>query len=244
MATTIVGLFDGITQADCAVRVLVGSGFNSEDISILTHDSNGEAGSTGGVKRNESVTGGGGILSELGNIIHGRLTVVVPAIGLLVATGPLATTLARTTLGTPACGLLEALTAIGILEEHGGYYAEGVRRGGTLVAVRTADRLADRAEDIMKIHKAVNMQKRMAQWQHSGWVTFTPEAKPFSLEEAARERAIAGTEHKQRASDFNRYDTDFRSHFFIMTEETIEASYRAVRPCIPLWVHACSQPTV
>ena len=196
MATTKVGLFDEFTQADRAVQVLVGSGFSAEDISLLTHDSNAEAGSTGGVKGNAPVVEAGGILSELGNIIRGRLTVVVPAIGLLVAVGPLASALARTTLGTPACGLLEALTAIGISEAYGGDYADGVRRGGTLVAVRTTDRLADRAEDILKIHKAVDMQKRAARWRHGGWVTFTPQADPFSFEERTREHEIAGTEHQ------------------------------------------------
>jgi hypothetical protein len=229
MATTIAGLFDGFTQADHAVRVLVGSGFSSDDISILIHTNRGAPVSTGVEKGNKPAAGDNAVHHELGNIIVGRLTLLVPAMGLLGAAGPLVTALARTTLNAPSCGLLDALTAIGIAEEHVGYYAEGVRRGGIFIAVRTSDRMADRAEDIMAIHKVADMQKQTARWRQSGWVNFTPETKPLSTEEMARECEIASTEHP-RASDFHIYETDFRSHFYIITSESLASSYEHYAP--------------
>lgn len=229
MATTVAGLFDEFTQADHAVRVLVGSGFSSDDISILIHRNRGAPVSTGVEKGNKLAARDNAVHYELGSSTIGRLTLQVPAIGLLGAAGPLATALAGTTLNTPSYELIDALTAIGIAEEYVGYYAEGVRRGGTFIAVRTSDRMADRAKDIMMIHKVADMQKRTARWRQSGWVNFTPETKPFSTEEMARECEIASMEHTC-AGEFHIYETDFRSHFYIITYESLESSYEQYAP--------------
>ncbi|MDB5171299.1 MAG: protein of unknown function DUF2382-containing protein [Phycisphaerales bacterium] len=49
------------------------------------------------------------------------------------------------------------------------YYAEGTRRGGTLVTATTPDNLADRAADIMRDHNAIDVDERAAQWRSAGW---------------------------------------------------------------------------
>jgi len=57
----------------------------------------------------------------------------------------------------------------GVPEHEGAYYAEGVRRGGTLVSVKADDRLADRVIDVMADHGAVDIDQRATEWRQSGW---------------------------------------------------------------------------
>ena len=91
-------------------------------------------------------------------------------------------------VGAVAGGLIGALTDIGVPEEQAGYYAEGVRRGGVLVTVRAEDNLVDRAVEIMERHKAVDVEQRAAYWRESGWNRYSPQAKPYTSDEIARER--------------------------------------------------------
>jgi uncharacterized protein (TIGR02271 family) len=49
------------------------------------------------------------------------------------------------------------------------YYAEGTRRGGTLVTAAAPDNLAERAADIMRDHNAIDVDERAEQWRNSGW---------------------------------------------------------------------------
>src|SRR5262245_47023894 len=56
-----------------------------------------------------------------------------------------------------AGGLLGAMTAAGVPEEQAHAYAEGVRRGGTLVAVTTDAILGSAAYDLMQRHGVVDI---------------------------------------------------------------------------------------
>ena len=64
---------------------------------------------------------------------------------------------------------LKEAFGFGVSEQEGAYYAEGIRRGGTLVSVRADDALVDRVVDIMAQHGAVDIDERSAQWRQSGW---------------------------------------------------------------------------
>jgi uncharacterized protein (TIGR02271 family) len=48
-------------------------------------------------------------------------------------------------------------------------YAEGVRRGGTLVTVQADDDRADLAAEILERHGAVDIDRRTAEWRRGGW---------------------------------------------------------------------------
>ena len=82
---------------------------------------------------------------------------------------PIATALAGAGIGAAAGGLIGGLTEAGVPEHHAEYYAEGVRRGGVLVTVRTTDALAERAADILDIAGATDVDERAAEWRSSGW---------------------------------------------------------------------------
>jgi len=61
-------------------------------------------------------------------------------------------------------------------ERYASYYAEGTRRGGTLVTVEASDELADRAAEVLRQNGAVDIDKRAAEWGRSGWTGYTASA--------------------------------------------------------------------
>ena len=93
------------------------------------------------------VGGGAGLLAGIGAL-------AIPGIGPIVAAGWLVAALTGAGVGAAAGGLLGALTQAGIGEEQAEVYAEGVRRGGNLVTVRTDDSRATEVEAIMQRHNA------------------------------------------------------------------------------------------
>src|SRR5439155_20856442 len=75
------------------------------------------------------VGGGAGLLAGLGML-------EIPGIGPVVAAGWLVSTAAGAAAGAAAGGLIGSLTGAGVSKEHAHIYAEGVRRGGSLVTAR------------------------------------------------------------------------------------------------------------
>ncbi len=168
---TITRLFDDYTVAEAAVRDLESAGFADSDVSIVrrqgdstTVTTEGEtSGAAVGATIGTVVGGGAGLLAGLGML-------AIPGIGPVVAAGWLAAALLGVGAGAAAGGLIGALTTAGVSEEDAHVYAEGVRRGGTLVTVRALDeQRAMRAEAIINRHSAVNITERGDQYRQSGW---------------------------------------------------------------------------
>jgi uncharacterized protein (TIGR02271 family) len=192
MAKTIVGLFDTFTEAQGAVQALVNKGFPRDNISIAANNATGEytqstasseewSGTATGAAAGATIGGIGGLLVGLG-------TLAIPGVGPIVAAGPLIAALTGAGVGAVAGGLIGALTDIGVPEEEAGYYAEGVRRGGTLVTVNAEDGMVDRAVDILENHNAVDVEQRASSWKQSGWTGYSSTAKPYTADEITRER--------------------------------------------------------
>ena len=64
----------------------------------------------------------------------------------------------------------------GVPEQDAHVYAEGIRRGGTLVSVRTE--LPDDAQRILDSYASVNIQNRRSQLADSGWQNFNDPSRP------------------------------------------------------------------
>jgi stress response protein YsnF len=195
MTKTVIALYDNAEHARNAVKDLVDSGFERERISIVASDARGEyrdvKGTEAGSDMASDVGAGAGIGAVLGGIaglVVGLGAFTIPGIGPLVAAGPLATTLAGLGVGAAAGGLVGALTNLGIPEEDAETYAEGVRRGGTLVTVETADERSNRAVDILNRHNPVDMERRSSEWRQANWQGYRHDADPLSPEEIDRER--------------------------------------------------------
>jgi uncharacterized protein (TIGR02271 family) len=76
----------------------------------------------------------------------------------------------------------------GVPDEEAGYYAEGVRRGGTLITVSAADEWADKAADIMRRYEVVDIDARVDHWRSQGWTGYDPDATAYTSEQTTTER--------------------------------------------------------
>jgi uncharacterized membrane protein len=187
MTRTVSRLFDSYSQAQRAVEALESAGFSSSEVSLISRyrddytladDASGTAtGATAG-----AVVGGStGLLAALG-------VIAIPGIGPLVAAGVLATTLVGAAGGSLVGGLIGALTDYGISEQDAHVYSEAVRRGSSLVTVKTDEARAAQAEAVLNRHKPVDLEHRRQAYVSSGWSKYDPAAKGYTAEEIRRER--------------------------------------------------------
>ncbi len=117
----------------------------------------------------------------------------IPGVGPVVAAGWLIATAAGAVggavVGGAGGGLIGAMIGNGIPEQDAHVYAEGVRRGGSLVTVRAEEgNLAARAEVILKQHSPVNVQDRGQAYRDAGWTSFDESAPAYTQEELEEER--------------------------------------------------------
>jgi hypothetical protein len=199
MTVTISRLYDNYGDAQRAVNDLETAGVPSSDISIIANNSDNWYGQDGKVDRDrdgaddraEGAGAGAGIGAGVGGaagLLAGLGLLAIPGLGPVVAAGWLAATAVGAAAGAATGGIIGALTQAGISNEDADAYAEGVRRGGTLVTARVSD--ADRGRlDALLDRSAVNLQNRRSAWQKSGWNTYDPAAAPYSAEQVHQERS-------------------------------------------------------
>src|SRR5687767_11453651 len=250
MATTVIGLYDRLEDAQNAVSELVSAGFPREDISIVAADTEGkfktyvgESSAEGG----EGMATGAGIgaaVGGLGGLLIGIGALAIPGIGPVLAAGPLASALIGAGVGAVTGGLLGALVDAGVPEEQANLYAEGVRRGGTLVKVTAPEDRVDEANRIMDRFNPIDIDQRATTWRSENWNRFDPDATPYTQTDFERERSRFATDIErevdrerprihtyvtERPADYDRYDPLFRTHYQTTYQKT-GRSYEEFRP--------------
>jgi len=198
MTVTISRLYDSYAQGQRAVTELEAAGIAHPDISIVAN--NADYTSTTKVDRDgdgvddraEAAGTGAGIGAGVGGTV-GLLTglglLAIPGVGPVVAAGWLAATAAGAAAGAAGGGIIGGLTQAGVSNDDAGVYAEGIRRGGTLVSARVAD--ADRARyEAILDRSSVNIQDRGAAYRKGGWSKFDPASKPYNHDDIAKERKL------------------------------------------------------
>ena len=142
MTTTVTGLYDRYDNAQRAVDALEAAGIPSSSISVVANNGDDyhktkaadDAGAGAGI--GAAVGGVGGLLTGLG-------IMAIPGVGPVVAAGWLAATavgaVGGAVVGGAAGGIVGAMTKEGIPEADAHVYAEGVRRGGTLLTAKVDD---------------------------------------------------------------------------------------------------------
>jgi hypothetical protein len=200
---TIVALYDHYKDASQAVTDLLQAGAEREKISLLANNLNGdhptlttnpsfgrEEFDTKDEKQPAVVTGaefGIGVGGIFG-VLVGTGAIMVPGIGALVAAGTLATLAAGAAAGGIVGGVIGLLAEHGVSNADSHLYAEGLKRGGTLVTVVADDGRLDTFRQIFKTHGAVDIEKRSATWEAEGWVAFDPDQPHPTPEELATHR--------------------------------------------------------
>jgi hypothetical protein len=202
MAKTVVGLFDTFAEGQTVVRSLVDAGVSREDISLVANDSRGEyasyanasssaenavaVGDTASPAAESAGAGavGGTVIGGALGLLVGLGALTIPGIGPVIAAGSLATVLGSTALGAgigaAAGGLVGGLVGVGVPEDEANVYAEGVRRGGTLVTVRAEDTLAPKVYSIMQQAGAVDISERGSSYRSNGWDRFDANSAPYT----------------------------------------------------------------
>jgi len=197
---TISRLFDSYSSAGPAMRELVAAGVPKDDISIVANnadnfydekanlvdrdndgvDDRTEGGAGAGAGLGAVIGGAAGLLTGLG-------VMAIPGVGPVVAAGWLASTALGALAGGTAGGIIGALTKSGIPEEDAHVYAEGLRRGGVLLTVRTNAENNATAERILQKY-GVDTGARADAYRKTGWSRFDEGAPSLTAEQIRAER--------------------------------------------------------
>ena len=200
MAKTVVGLFDDRAAAQNAVRELTAEGFRGDEVSVVSKKPDGkgvevEYVEEDGHRQIGDMAKGAGTGAAIGGaaaLLLSLTALSIPGIGPVLAAGPLAALIAGAGIGATAGGLVSGLTRLGLGDEEAHTYAEGLKRGGTLVTVNADDHRADAAVGVMRRLGAVEIDKRAAEWREGGWQGFAetetlrPHVTPDADEEETR----------------------------------------------------------
>lgn len=157
MMVTLSRLYEDATTARRVVDDLQAAGLPEDDLGIISPShvdrmENAGTENTGdvidrdrdGIDDRSEAAGKGAALGGAAGLLAGLGAMMVPGIGPVVAAGWAATAIATTLAGGAAGGALGALIQGGVSENDAAQYAEGVRRGGTLVTIRVMGK--DRAD--------------------------------------------------------------------------------------------------
>jgi uncharacterized protein (TIGR02271 family) len=179
---TITVFFERYEEASDAVRKLEAAGVPHRDISLVANnegnrysshatrtydetssfDDDVSDGAATGATVGTLAGGGAGLLAGLGML-------AIPGLGPVVAAGWLVSTLVGAGAGAALGGLGGALVDAGVDEDDAHAYAEGVRRGGALVTVRSSEADVDRIVDILDDDGVVDLDERQNTWRSEGW---------------------------------------------------------------------------
>src|SRR5215831_11529201 len=163
MAEAIAGFFHTPADGDAAVQALLSSGFTNEQVSLVSRDpKDNDTPAIGPVEQTgaESEAGQDAWVGGIVGLAAGAIAVAIPGIGPLIAAGPLAGALGGLAVGAAAGGLIGLLRDHGVSEEEAKFYAEGIKRGGSLVLVHDVpDDRADAARKVLDEHGAVGVEE-------------------------------------------------------------------------------------
>ncbi|WP_375459636.1 YsnF/AvaK domain-containing protein [uncultured Enterovirga sp.] len=171
--STITAMFDKYSDASEAVRRLEAAGVPHDQISIVSNDESHKQYHSGDHDGDHTGTGTGASLGTLvgggAGLLAGLGLLAIPGLGPVVAAGWLASTLVGAGVGAATGGLVGSLTHAGIDEADAHAYAEGVRRGGTLVTVRAEETMTAKVADILDDHGTIDLDERTTAWRKEGW---------------------------------------------------------------------------
>lgn len=198
---TIVALYDELADARRVIDDLTDAGISANNINIMAGDPEDRyatqlAETYEGYSEADATADGavaGGVLGGLTGLLLGLGAFAIPGLGPVIAAGPLAAGLIGAGIGAASGGLIAALVEWGVSEEEAEFYLEGVRRGGTLVAVKTPDEQVDLVSDTMRQHGLIDLEERVTTWRDEGWTGYDP--GPYA------------------DIDFDTHDRAFRKHY-------------------------------
>ncbi len=187
---TITHLYDSYDDASQVVSDLEAAGIAHGDISLVASKTRDAATSTDAGTGAGAGAGIGAVLGGGAGLLAGLGALAIPGVGPVVAAGWLVATLAGAGVGGAAGGLIGSLTGAGVSEDEAHVYAEGVRRGGSLVTARVDENQAATVENIMMKRNYVDVQRRGSEYRASGWNRFDESAPEYLPGESEADRRL------------------------------------------------------
>jgi hypothetical protein len=173
MTRTLTRSYDSYETARSVVEQLEAAGVSSSDISIVGRDGmSDETNAAEGAGIGAGVGGTAGLLAGLGLL-------AIPGIGPVVAAGWLASTAAGAVAGAAAGGLVGSFVKEGHDPNEAEYYAETVRRGGSVVSVRAEPEHEAAIQAILDGATPIDRSVREAEYRAGGWSRFDENAGPY-----------------------------------------------------------------
>lgn len=186
---TLVALYRNFTDAQNAVDALARSGVDRNVISLVANNVTGEYSDhlhddDDAVKADEGAAFGaasGGIIGAL----VGLGALAIPGIGPVIAAGPLIAALTGGAVGAlagaPTGGLVAGLIKTHHLDDADAeIYAEGVRRGETLLTVQVDDASVSQTRDLLNKYNPTDIHNESSSWRSEGWSKFDESASPYN----------------------------------------------------------------
>jgi hypothetical protein len=196
LTQTVSALYDNYDAASSAVSALEAIGVAHSDISIVANNAENWHGKDNSTEAADDAGKGAGIgaaVGGVGGLLTGLGLLAIPGVGPVVAAGWLAATaagaVAGAAVGGATGGIVGSLTGAGVPESDAHVYAEGVRRGGSLVTAKVADERVSEAQSILQRHKSVDVNARRDSYSKSGWSSFDATAPAYTPDQVAEERA-------------------------------------------------------
>ncbi|MBR5237074.1 MAG: general stress protein [Clostridia bacterium] len=141
MAKQVVAFFSKEQQAEEALGQLTASGFDREEISVLTRQDVADNQNNEG-QRDGMTTGG--VIGAATGLIMGLSAFAAPGVGLLAAAGPVASLLA----GAAAGGIIGSLADLGFSESDTQLYIKELEKGSVFLSVDTEQK--EEAKEILQ----------------------------------------------------------------------------------------------
>lgn len=187
MTQTITRLYDNSIHAEQALQALRNAGLTEDQVSIVANRSsdpvNNPEAASDAAEGAATGAGVGGAVGAGAGLLAGVGLLAIPGIGPVVAAGWLAATalgaVAGAVTGGAAGGLVGSLTSDGMSEDHANVYAEGIRRGGSMVTARVPDDRESEVNRILATYPSVEPAARGAEYRRDGWQRFDEKAAPF-----------------------------------------------------------------
>jgi len=185
---TLVALYHNFADAQSAVDALVRSGVDRSNVSVVANNVAGEYGkhdySTDDAVTAEDGAAFGAASGGVIGALAGLGALAIPGIGPVIAAGPLIAALTGGAIGAlagaPTGGLVAGLIKTHDIDtEDAELYAEGVRRGDTLLTAQVDDTRVSSARDILNQYHPTDVHTESSTWRSEGWSKFDETAKPY-----------------------------------------------------------------
>lgn len=216
---TLVALYRNFNDAQNAVDEIVRSGVDRSKISVVANNVTGDYdryvnADDDAVKAEDGAAFGaasGGIIGAL----MGLGALAIPGVGPVIAAGPLIAALTGGAIGAlagaPTGGLVAGLIHTHDLDaEDAELYAEGVRRGETLLTAQVEEAHVTRVRDILNKYNPTDVHTESSTWRKEGWSKFDETAKPYERTDVETYRSRRTTTPSTTAVGVYPHSTDMK----------------------------------